>query len=133
MSLPKPLDGIELVLFDLDGTLIDSVPSLAQAIDAMLAQLGRVAAGEAKVRQWVGNGAQVLVERALSDVKTLRGMLPICASCKKVRDDDGYWRQIEAYVRDHSEAEFTHGLCPGCMKEYYPDEVDSEGAVLKSD
>ncbi len=67
MGLAKPLDGIELVLFDLDGTLIDSVPSLALAIDAMLTQLGRAVAGEAKVRQWVGNGAQVLVERALSD------------------------------------------------------------------
>ncbi len=64
---PRPLQGIELVLFDLDGTLIDSVPSLTLAVDRMLLQLGRSAAGEAKVRGWVGNGAALLVNRALSD------------------------------------------------------------------
>ncbi|MFT6914369.1 MAG: phosphoglycolate phosphatase [Motiliproteus sp.] len=63
----RPLDGIDLVLFDLDGTLIDSVPSLALAIDRMLQQLGRKAAGQQRVRQWVGNGAAVLVNRVLSD------------------------------------------------------------------
>ncbi|HUT85105.1 MAG TPA: hypothetical protein VMX95_10680 [Thermodesulfobacteriota bacterium] len=51
----------------------------------------------------------------------MRGLLPICASCKKVRDDTGHWQQIEAYVSDHSEAEFSHGLCPGCAKKYYED------------
>ena len=58
---------------------------------------------------------------ALDNVKTLKGMLPICARCKKVKDDQGYWQQVEEYVRDHSEAEFSHGLCPVCMKELYPD------------
>jgi DNA-binding NarL/FixJ family response regulator len=52
----------------------------------------------------------------LSKVKTLRGLLPICASCKKIRDDQGYWQQIEQYLRDHSGAEFTHGLCPECAE-----------------
>ena len=55
-------------------------------------------------------------QRALDDVKVLRGFLPICASCKKIRDDNGYWRQIEAYIRDHSEADFSHGLCPECAQ-----------------
>jgi AmiR/NasT family two-component response regulator len=54
---------------------------------------------------------------ALSKVKTLSGLLPICASCKKIRDDQGYWRQIEQYIKDHSEAEFSHGLCPQCAEE----------------
>ncbi|MGB9629059.1 MAG: MASE3 domain-containing protein [Thermodesulfobacteriota bacterium] len=62
------------------------------------------------------------LQEALSKVKVLSGMLPICASCKKVRDDKGYWTQIEAYIREHSEAEFTHGLCPDCLKKLYPDE-----------
>jgi len=62
------------------------------------------------------------LQDALAKIKTLRGMLPICASCKKVRDDKGYWSQIEVYVRDHSEAEFTHGLCPDCAKKYF-DEI----------
>jgi hypothetical protein len=59
------------------------------------------------------------LQEALLKVKTLSGMLPICSSCKKIRDDTGYWNQIEAYIRDHSEAEFSHGLCPECMEKLY--------------
>ena len=58
---------------------------------------------------------------ALSKVKILGGMLPICANCKKIRDDQGYYQQIEHYITEHSEAEFTHGICPDCAKELYPD------------
>ncbi len=54
------------------------------------------------------------LQKALSEIKTLRGILPICSSCKKIRDDEGSWEQIESYIRDHSEAEFSHGLCPEC-------------------
>ena len=54
------------------------------------------------------------LQKALENVRTLKGLLPICASCKKVRDDKGYWQQIESYISDRSEAEFTHGLCPQC-------------------
>lgn len=54
-------------------------------------------------------------------VKQLSGFLPICASCKKIRDDKGYWNQIETYIREHSEAEFSHGLCPECAEKLYPD------------
>jgi hypothetical protein len=64
------------------------------------------------------------IQKALVEVKTLRGILPICASCKKIRDDKGYWNQIEAYVRDHSEAEFSHGLCPDCFEKLYPEYGD---------
>jgi hypothetical protein len=59
------------------------------------------------------------LQEALSRVRTLSGLLPICSSCKKIRDDRGYWNQIEAYISDHSEAEFTHGICPECMKNLY--------------
>lgn len=57
---------------------------------------------------------------ALSKIKTLSGMLPICASCKRIRDDKGYWNQIESYVEQHSEAEFSHGICPECAQKIYP-------------
>jgi len=53
---------------------------------------------------------------ALSRIKTLKGLLPICATCKKIRDDKGYWNRIESYIKDHSEAEFTHGICPVCYQ-----------------
>jgi len=61
------------------------------------------------------------LKAALQDVKTLSGLLPICAQCKKVRDDHGYWTQIESYIRDHSQADFTHGICPQCAETLYPD------------
>ncbi len=58
---------------------------------------------------------------ALARVKQLSGLLPICSSCKKIRDDKGYWKAIEKYISEHSEAEFTHGICPDCLRELYPD------------
>ena len=61
------------------------------------------------------------LQKTLSEVKTLRGFLPICSNCKKIRDDKGYWNQIELYIRDRSEAEFSHGICPECAKKLYPD------------
>jgi two-component system CheB/CheR fusion protein len=59
------------------------------------------------------------LQDALANVKTLSGLLPICAACKKIRDDKGYWNQIESYIRDRSEAQFTHGLCPDCAEKIY--------------
>jgi len=61
------------------------------------------------------------IREAHDQVKILSGFLPICASCKKIRDDQGYWNQIEAYIVDHSEAEFSHGICPDCSQELYPE------------
>jgi hypothetical protein len=61
------------------------------------------------------------VEQALADVKVLSGLLPICASCKKIRDDRGYWNQLEQYIGDHSQAAFSHGICPDCVQRLYPD------------
>jgi hypothetical protein len=58
---------------------------------------------------------------ALNKIKTLRGIIPICASCKKIRDDKGYWNQLESYIREHSEAVFSHGICPECTENLYPD------------
>jgi PAS domain S-box-containing protein len=60
------------------------------------------------------------LQEALASVKTLRGMLPICSSCKKIRDDAGYWTQVESYIMLHTDAHFSHGLCPECAKELYP-------------
>ena len=61
------------------------------------------------------------LKKALSEIKTLSGLLPICAYCKKIRNDDGYWEQIEGYIKERSLAEFSHGICPECMEKYYPD------------
>ena len=64
-------------------------------------------------------------EEALANVRVLSGMLPICMSCKKIRDDKGYWNQIEGYIREHSEAEFSHGMCPECTRKLYPEFADT--------
>jgi PAS domain S-box-containing protein len=61
------------------------------------------------------------LQSAAEHIRTLKGILPICSSCKKVRDDKGYWQQVEAYVTRHTEATFTHGICPDCMARLYPD------------
>jgi len=63
----------------------------------------------------------VELQEALGEVRALSGLLPICSSCKKIRDDKGYWNQIESYIRDHSEAQFSHSICPECARELYPD------------
>ena len=60
------------------------------------------------------------LQTALAKIKTLRGLVPICASCKKIRDDKGYWHQLEVYIRDHSDAEFSHSICPVCADVLYP-------------
>lgn len=65
---------------------------------------------------------------ALTKIKKLSGMLPICSSCKKIRDDKGYWNQIESYIRKHSEAQFSHGICPQCANELYSD-ILHEGKI----
>ncbi|WP_420642056.1 hypothetical protein [Candidatus Leptofilum sp.] len=58
------------------------------------------------------------LQQALAKAKTLHGLLPICATCKKIRDDAGYWHQVEVYIRDHAEVDFSHGLCPDCEQDF---------------
>jgi len=60
------------------------------------------------------------LNQTMGEVRQLRGILPICASCKKIRDDQGYWHQVEVYVRDHSDADFSHSICPSCLQTLYP-------------
>lgn len=61
------------------------------------------------------------LEKVLAEIKVLKGLLPICSHCKKIRDDKGSWEAIEVYIRNHSDAKFSHGICPSCAKELYPD------------
>ena len=63
------------------------------------------------------------LDEALAEIETLKGILPICCHCKRVRNDEGYWEQVESYVSKRSSAEFSHGLCPDCVKAHYPDTI----------
>jgi DNA-binding response OmpR family regulator len=60
------------------------------------------------------------LEKALAEIRTLRGLIPICATCKKIRDDEGYWDHVETYVSKHTDAVFSHGICPECAEKFYP-------------
>jgi predicted ester cyclase len=68
-----------------------------------------------------------LLEQTLAEVEVLRGILPICSHCKKIRSDDGYWEQVDSYISKHSPTEFTHSICPGCLNEHYSEFVDTPG------
>jgi DNA-binding response OmpR family regulator len=68
------------------------------------------------------------LQQALANVKVLQGLLPICANCKKIRDDEGYWQEVEEYVKKYAQVEFSHGFCPECMKIMYADLLGPDGS-----
>ncbi|MBW1768638.1 MAG: hypothetical protein JRJ65_16530, partial [Deltaproteobacteria bacterium] len=65
------------------------------------------------------------LQKALDEIKTLRGIIPICSHCKQIRDDEGMWKKIEEYIHAHSEASFSHSICPDCMRKHYPEQYVS--------
>lgn len=73
------------------------------------------------ITQWTINDFEARSRSQQAEIHSLRGILPICSLCKKIRDDQGYWSQIETYIKQHSDAHFTHGMCPDCMRQTYPD------------
>jgi len=117
------LFGILLTWFAFFGGFVSNIRRRLQAqkekIQKAHAEI-KIEIEERKRAQIEKDNLIVELEDALHKVKALSGLLPICASCKKIRDDKGYWNQIEAYIRDHSEAEFSHGICPDCAKKLYP-------------
>lgn len=99
---------------DPEGVYLDLLP-------AVVLQVLHQREMEQERREYEEERERLITElrNALANVKTLRGLLPMCAGCKKIRDDEGYWSQIESYLQQHSEAEFSHGLCPDCARELY--------------
>ena len=87
----------------------------------------RVEVGRRMVELQAALAAKIeALRQAMDQIKTLRGIVPICASCKKIRDDKGYWSQVETYVCNHTEAEFSHGICPDCVIKLYPEFADND-------
>lgn len=105
---PRNVEIHAYPIFDSEGNVIQMIESSLDITDRKRAEEER----EELIQE---------LENALAKVKTLSGLLPICAACKRIRDDKGYWNQIEAYIRDHSEAEFSHSICPECAKKLYPE------------
>lgn len=120
-KISKTLSYISLAILLLIGCLSTYI-ILQQLKTVKLRQIA-----EAEVERYRQNLEKLVearteeLQQAQSKIKILKGFLPICANCKKIRDDNGAWNQIESYIRDHSEAEFSHGICPVCAKELYPD------------
>ena len=104
----KYFSGTAARLYNAEGTAVGAIESMRDVTAAKLSERDR-------------DKLIAELQKALAKVRTLNGMLPICASCKKIRDDKGYWNQIESYIRDHSEAEFSHSICPECAQKLYPD------------
>jgi len=98
--------------------------TVSQKSERSASPLCRIVLSDIHERKLAEEARRILIaelESAMARVKTLSGLLPICAGCKKIRDDQGYWGQVEIYIQEHSEARFTHSMCPECMKKYYPD------------
>ena len=89
---------------------------LSKANQELREQIAEREKAEKNLSEMVGE-----LQEALAKVKALSGLLPICSSCKKIRDDKGYWTQVEVYIRNHSEADFSHSICPDCAAKLYPD------------
>ena len=108
------LGASDYIIKDADGAYLELLPSV---IAQVLHQ-----------RRLAEERERLIVElqKALAEVRTLGGLLPICASCKKIRTDGGYWEAFEVYIRDHSEADFTHSICPDCVEKLYGDVLEFE-------
>lgn len=124
VSRREPWIDLEAGLLTKDGRQICLLFNAVPMFDENGALLGyRGVAKEITDRKHAEAERENLIQElqeAVKNIKTLRGLLPICASCKKIRDDKGYWNSLETYIHQHTEAEFTHGICPECMRKLYP-------------
>jgi transcriptional regulator with GAF, ATPase, and Fis domain len=127
LSVPLKIRQDVIGVIQVVDTKIDRFGEKGQALLESLAAPAATAIENARLYE---RAQQEILERkraeeslreALAQVKRLSGLLPICANCKKIRDDEGYWQDVAVYVQEHSEAEFTHGICSDCAKELYPD------------
>lgn len=117
----------------------DELKSKDELIEELLDLRQRVAELEEAEEQWLADrlretNTRIDLPAGLVHVRTLKGLLPICTSCKKIRDDRGYWNHLEMYIRERTEAEFSHGLCPECVRKLYPVDIltiDADGNGVK--
>ncbi|MGV1099125.1 hypothetical protein ACUUL3_06885 [Thiovibrio sp. JS02] len=108
------------IYFNLEKKIRERTDQLDATNERLLAEIEERKKAEAEKETLIQE-----LRKALQEVKVLSGFLPICASCKKIRDDKGYWSQIEEYISKHSQAEFSHGICPDCSKKLYPEIHDA--------
>jgi CheY-like chemotaxis protein len=112
--LKKPFETVEVLQL---ASALTEKWRLRQEAKGQLEHLERLV----RERTSVLEETNASLAQALANIKTLSGLVPICAGCKKIRDDKGYWSQVETYIAEHSDAKFSHGICPECSRKYYPD------------
>lgn len=105
-----------------DLSFLDSLASRAALVIEKVRLYEELRTANQKLREESLEKAKVIDELqiALTNIKTLRGLIPICANCKNIRNDEGFWQQVEVYISTHAEVEFSHGICPDCLVELYP-------------
>lgn len=122
MFAPLNLEGKTVGLLGLGNKPSDFTDADAE-IATVFGELAAIALANSRYLDQLNQKNQAL-EHALSEIKTLRSILPMCSNCRKVRDDEGLWEKLEAYVSDHTDTRFSHGLCPDCIRELYPEDAD---------
>ena len=122
MFSPLNIEGKTVGIMGLANKPSDFTNADAE-IATVFGELAAIALANSRYLDMLNEKNQAL-ERALSEIKTLRSILPMCSHCRKVRDDEGVWERLEAYVSDHTDTRFSHGLCPDCLRELYPDDAD---------
>ncbi len=130
MFAPLNLDEKTVGLLGLANKPSDFTDADAE-IATVFGELAAIALANSRYLDLLTEKNQAL-EHALSEIKTLRSILPMCSHCRKVRDDEGVWERLEAYVSDHTDTRFSHGLCPDCLRELYPDDADEIVEQLNS-
>lgn len=123
----QPVDRIEAALLSKDGRKIIVEGSASCKMKDGIPQYTRAIFHDITEQRTAEEEKEKLItelQKSLADIKTLSGLLPICSWCKKIRDDKGYWSQVESYIGKHSEIAFSHSVCPDCMKEHYPEVGD---------
>lgn len=122
MFAPLNLDGKTVGLLGLANKPSDFTEADAE-IASVFGELAAIALANSRYLDLL-NEKNRRLERAMSEIKTLKGIVPICMHCKGIRDDKGYWNQLEKYITEHSEAQLSHGICEKCLEKYYPEDAD---------
>ncbi len=132
ISYLKAVDEVKIIPENRMPAVMTFLATLAQMLGSTGHLLQKQMETEKELERKVEERTQEL-QTSLDEIHSLRGILPVCSICKKIRDDEGYWEQVDIYIKKHSEAKVSHGLCPDCMKSYYPDQykVLVEKGVVK--
>jgi CheY-like chemotaxis protein len=108
---------------EINGLKLGAVDFITKPFNMTIVQLRVKTHMDLRLQRKINAQRTAELEEALANIKTLKEILPICMYCKKIRDDEGYWSQLDQYVRDHTNSDFSHGICPECFREHYGDEM----------